>query len=131
MSSTTKVKEEAVVVEEIDENGDVVLGTPDAVFSEYLTMAHLTYQMEVKKRVSLGEFAEKLDISGGLLSHYMKGIRKPRKATVDKMAVILGEEIYTVLGMPIPDPIITEIDRLLGTYTSEEREEVLDFMHSM
>lgn len=119
--SNEAVVEGIEVVEEVD----------NVEFAGWLEGQFLQWQITEGGRRTLGQFAEKLDISQGLLSHYLKGIRKPRLSTVVKMAEVVGNEIYTVLGMTMPDPVIMEINEKLNSYTSDERNKALDFMRSM
>lgn len=121
MSKATKVKEIVEDVEELTAEEKI-----EAVkFGDWLETEFLRFQMRIGKRQTLGDFAKALQISQGLLSHYLKGIRKPREATVVKMSDILGDEIYKVLGYAIPDPVLKEITKLYSEMSEEQQNELL------
>ena len=97
-------------------------------FSEWLEQKYLEFQIEQGRRVTLGEFAEALGISQGLLSHYLKGIRKPRISTVHKLADVLGPEIYTILGYQRPDVRLQYISANWDKLTQEQQDQLVDKM---
>lgn len=102
-----------------------------APFSEWLEQKYLEYQIDQGRRVTLGEFAEALGISQGLLSHYLKGIRKPRISTVHKLAEVLGAEIYTILGYQRPDIRLQYISANWDKLSQEEQDGLTDRMKDM
>jgi transcriptional regulator with XRE-family HTH domain len=99
-------------------------------FSEWLEQKYLEYQIEQSRRVTLGEFAEALGISQGLLSHYLKGIRKPRISTVHKLAEVLGPELYTILGYQRPDVRLQYISANWDKLSQEEQDNLIEHMKS-
>lgn len=100
-------------------------------FSEWLEQKYLVYQIEQSRRVTLGEFAEILGISQGLLSHYLKGIRKPRIKTVHKLSEVVGAEIYTILGYQRPDIRLLYIAANWDKLSQEEQDGLTDRMKDM
>ena len=100
-------------------------------FSEWLEQKYLHYQMENNRRITLGEFAEALGISQGLLSHYLKGIRKPRIGTVHKLSEVLGPEIYTILGYQRPDIRLQYISAHWDKLSQDEQDGLVDRMKGM
>lgn len=97
-------------------------------FSEWLEQKYLEYQIQQSRRVTLGEFAEALGISQGLLSHYLKGIRKPRISTVHKLAEVLGPEIYTILGYQRPDIRLQYISANWDKLSQDQQDNLIDHM---
>ena len=91
-------------------------------FSRWLEQRYLAYQAAEGRRITLGEFAAKMGISQGLLSHYLKGIRHPRRATVERLAGFLGDEIYAVLGLTRPDPRFVNFQRMWDRLDDAQRE---------
>lgn len=79
---------------------------------EYLTRKYLGWQTEEGERKTLEEFANYLGVNRSLLSFWMNGTRVPNEDNADKMAEILGNEIYDVLGMPRPNPYLQRINRV-------------------
>lgn len=100
-------------------------------FSEWLEQKYLHYQMENNRRITLGEFAEALGISQGLLSHYLKGIRQPRIGTVHKLSEVLGPEIYTILGYQRPDVRLRYIHANWDKLSQEEQDGLVETMKAM
>jgi hypothetical protein len=95
-------------------------------FNHWLENEYLKWQQERGRRGRLVQFAKHLGISAPLLSHYLKGIRKPAGATVHKIAKQLGPEIYDVLGLQRPDPQLTFITRNWNKLTEDQRAELID-----
>lgn len=79
---------------------------------EYLTRKYLGWQTEEGERKTLEEFSNYLGVNRSLLSFWMNGTRVPNEDNADKMAEILGNEIYDVLGMPRPNPYLQRINRV-------------------
>ncbi len=55
------------------------------------------------RRKTLDEFADHLYVSRSILSLWLSGKRKPGAENVRSLALVLGLEIYDVLGLPRPD----------------------------
>jgi hypothetical protein len=90
-------------------------------FNHWLENEFLKWQDQRGRRGRLVQFAKHLGISAPLLSHYLKGIRKPAGATVHKLAKQLGPEVYDVLGLQRPDPQLVFITRNWSLLTDEEK----------
>ncbi len=82
---------------------------------------------KVGERKTIGEFAEYLDISRSLLSHYMNGSRNPSKENASKIAAKLGPEIFDLLGLARPDPYLQTIINGWDDLDENQRKELLDF----
>ena len=90
-------------------------------FNHWLENEFLKWQDQRGRRGRLVQFAKHLGISAPLLSHYLKGIRKPSGATVHKLAKQLGPEVYDVLGLQRPDPQLVLITRNWSLLTDEQK----------
>jgi hypothetical protein len=104
--------------------GSIMESSPK--FSSWLEQQYVQWQQQHGKRTKLIQFAKHLGISAPLLSHYMKGIRKPAGSTVHKLAQRLGPEIYDVLGLQRPDAQLVFISRNWSMLTEEQKREIVD-----
>ena len=76
------------------------------------------------ERRTISEFAAWLDISQSLLSRYMNGTRTPSRKNTDKIAARLGPEIYDLLGLQRPDPLLQRLQTQWHLLTDEELGEI-------
>lgn len=72
-------------------------------FADFLEKQFLRWQQEQGKRKTLDEFADHLHVSRPILSLWLSGKRKPGAENVRGLALVLGLEVYDVLGLPRPD----------------------------
>ena len=76
--------------------------------NEWLERKFLEWQID-EGRKSLTSFAQYLGIPQAVISHYMSGRYKPSGDNVNKIAAKLGPEIYDLLGLQRPDPLLEEM----------------------
>lgn len=82
----------------------------NASFSEWLEQRFLDWERESGGRRSLTKFAEYLGVKRPTLSQWMNDKRIPRdKETVDRLAYILGNEVYEYLDVDESDPELLRI----------------------
>lgn len=81
-------------------------------FQKLLFEAWIDYQKAAGTPVTQKDFAEFLGINNTLLSHYFKGKRTPKNMKIiQKLEEKLGQEIYPVLGLASPDPMLRSIEK--------------------
>ena len=68
-------------------------------FSIWLNECFLQWQKERGKRKTIVEWAEWLGVEQPTLSRWLNGSNKPRGASVTRLALKLGTEVYEVLGV--------------------------------
>jgi hypothetical protein len=83
------------------------------MFGQWLTRKYLEWQLEQGKHKTQGAFAKWLGINRGVLANYLNRGQKPEGLNVEKIADRLGDETYKVLGLASPDPLKSELRRLL------------------
>lgn len=100
-----------------------------ADFGKWLTRKFLDIQSESGKQWTITEFAEFLNSPQQSVSRWLAG-GLPEEARIDKLASILGDEIYEAAGLPRPSISRRIIDKFLialDDLAPEEREEILRF----
>jgi plasmid maintenance system antidote protein VapI len=84
----------------------------------------IQWMAQTGERHTVTEFAEWLGIARPVVSRYLSGDRVPTGNNVDKIADRLGPEIYDLLGLQRPDPLLQEIQANWDILTDEEREQI-------
>lgn len=79
-------------------------------FAQLLEQYFLDWQIDRGERCTLKEFAEYLDMNPAQISQWINGRRIPSKENIDKLAIILGPEVYDALDLPRPDPTLVYIN---------------------
>jgi hypothetical protein len=79
------------------------------IFSDYLEKQYLLWQMD-NGRASIREFSRWLDINHALVVQWMNGHGKPGVASIRKLAVKLGPEIYNIFDIVPPPRAIHELE---------------------
>lgn len=91
-------------------------------FPNWLEQKYIEWMATEKRRRTLTAFAEWLDVSQPLISRYMAGQVMPNEENVHKIAARLGPEVYDLLGLARPDPLIQYITRNWDKLPPEEQE---------
>ena len=93
----------------------------DMAFSNWLEKKYLEWQIK-HGRKSVTEFSNWLGVERSLVTKWMneKG-RKPSMENTFILAQKLGMEVYAVLGLPRPDPLLFRLQALLDMLTEQER----------
>lgn len=79
-------------------------------FSIFLTRKFLEWQLEQGESKSQAEFAGLLGVKRTSLTMWMNGDHLPENENVEKLANVLGPEVYDLLGLPRPDPLLKSIN---------------------
>ena len=102
--------------------------------AKYLEQEYLKFAVKTGRIGTQQEFARHVGVSQSAMSHYMGGYRLPDKRTVGRMALVLGQDIWEVVGM-IPDdendPMLLYIANVWPTLSHSERESLLKLTKKM
>lgn len=80
-------------------------------FHQWLEMKYLEWQRNEGGRKTVLQFARYLDVSQQTLSTWMNETRTPQGDNIRKIADKLGIEVYDVLGLPRPNPMLFFIQK--------------------
>ena len=97
----------------------------------FLNESFIAWMSKAGERKTVSEFAEYLNISRSLLSHYMNGSRNPSKENVHKIAAKLGPEIFDLLGLARPDPYLQSIINGWDDLDEDQRKELIDYAEKL
>lgn len=101
--------------------------TVDETFGAYLARKYLEWQQDQGELRMKQEFAAHLAISPQALNNYFKDRDKPSGDRVHEMAARLGDlEIYDVLGLPRPDPLLQLLILKWKEFSEETRQAMAD-----
>jgi len=93
---------------------------------EWLEKRFLDWQQQEGKRKTVTEFAKSIGVSRDMLNQWMNGRMKPGNQNLEKLATVLGQEIYDVVGKPRPDPGLQYIIQNWGKVLHETRSEAVE-----
>jgi transcriptional regulator with XRE-family HTH domain len=93
-------------------------------FKTWLQKQYLTWQANKGELKTLVEFGDWLGVEQPTLSKWMNGKTKPRGASVMRLALRLGDEVYAVLGVEKPkhDGRLQAINEWWDALTEEMRD---------
>ncbi len=119
------VDEDDALIEDAVANNDA--------FKDWLFLKFQEYQRKNKggqKRLpSIGDFAEYVGISRSLMSQLIRGKRPATKKTADLLAPILGDKVYTVSGLPIPDSDLKLVNQQWEILPDQARRKIVEIVH--
>jgi transcriptional regulator with XRE-family HTH domain len=81
-------------------------------FPEWLLQYFLNWQAKKGKKTNLNEFAAYLGVSRPTISMWMNGSRTPSLETIERLASLVGPEIFDVLDLPRPDPDLQALTQI-------------------
>lgn len=93
-------------------------------FGKWLERKYIAWLAADGQRRTITEFAEWLEIPRPLVSYYMKGTRKPSRKNTDLIAAHLGPEVYDLLGLQRPDPLLQDLQSHWDNLTDEQRHQI-------
>ena len=94
-------------------------------FQAWINNRFLDWQREQGERKTISEFAELTGIKQPLMSHYLNGTRVPSRENADKIATVLGNEIYNLLDM-----CPTDLREMINKIPPENQEELRDLIEA-
>ena len=80
-------------------------------FNQWLEQQYLAWEAETEQRQTLRAFADYLNISNSMLSHYLSGGREPSQESLDKIADKLAN-----LGIDKKKELPTSFNNLLSKH---------------
>ena len=80
-------------------------------FRTWLELNYIEWQKNEGGRKTVKEYAEYLGTTQSTLSSWLNETRKPQEENIRKIADKLGLEVYDVLGLERPDPILHLINK--------------------
>jgi len=108
------------------------------VFSQLIFEFHHEMERQAGHRISLTDLAdnylstEELLVSRSLVSLWESGNHEPSLKYVDHLASIIGHEVYDVLGLQRPDPLLSyatsNIDKLTEDQKTAIREQIQTYL---
>lgn len=90
-------------------------------FSKFLEMKFIEWQQLEGGRKTVKEFAEWLGFKQSTVSTWWSDKYPPNEESANKLANRLGPEVYDVLGMERPDPLLTRIEQVWERLPLEAR----------
>ncbi len=97
---------------------------PAKLFGRWLRRQHLTWQAQQGARRTIADFAAYLEVSRDTLNNWLAGRRVPRGASVDRLAVRLGAEVYDRLGLVRPDEHLRQLIEHWGRLTPAQKRSI-------
>lgn len=97
----------------------------ETLVSRWLMRKFLDWQSSEGKKKSVTAFGV---YCGGIpqsyMSRYLSGVMKPDDENLQKMAAVLGDELYGLLGKPRPDPLVQRLISQLGDLSDDDRDAI-------
>jgi transcriptional regulator with XRE-family HTH domain len=90
-------------------------------FKAFFEQKYIEWQSALKRRGSIREFSEYLQIDERLVSNWMNGHRKPGSEYIERLAIVLGIEVYDALNLPRPDERLLQIKKVWEDLSEEEQ----------
>jgi transcriptional regulator with XRE-family HTH domain len=93
--------------------------------TEWLHTKFMAFEKEKGKRQTVTAFAEYCGIRQVDMSRYMNGSRPVEGENLRKIAAVLGEELYDLVGKPRSDPRLKAIIEHWGEASDEAKDNAL------
>jgi len=97
-------------------------------FSAWLEQKYISWLSEAGHLRTLKDFAGWLGIGNAVLSHYLRGSRKPSADQLEKIADKLGMEAYDLLDQPRPDPVLVKIKTRWDKLNEEQKRKIEEIL---
>jgi len=101
-------------------------------FSDWITLKYVEWRGNaVGREKTISDFAEYIGVSQSLMSLWMKpkGGSVPRSQdSISKLIARYGVEVYDILNIATPDPLLTEITTNWGILTDEEKRKIQEII---
>jgi len=95
-------------------------------FRQWFEFQYLEWQRNQGGRKTVMQFAEYLGTSQQTVSNWLNGSREPMGDNIRKIADRLGLEVYDVLGLDRPDPMLHYIQKHWDKLPIEVQHEILE-----
>jgi len=90
-------------------------------FSRWFERKFVEWQNSTGKRKTIDEFAKWLGFKQPIVSLWMSGDRSPSQYSADRIALKLGDEVYTLLGLQPSDMRLVGIEVNWDRLTDSQR----------
>jgi transcriptional regulator with XRE-family HTH domain len=95
-------------------------------FRQWLEIKFLEWQRNQGGRKTVLQFADFLGVSQQAVSSWMNGTRLPQGEYLRKLADKLGLEVYDVLGLERPDPLLYYLTKHWDEFPENVQNAILD-----
>ena len=99
---------------------------PRHPFSIMLERKYLEWQIEIGERKSQAAFATLIGVSRASLTMWMNGVHLPERESVEKLAALLGPEIYDALNLTRPNPYLQKINQIFERLSPEHQQKLAE-----
>lgn len=99
-------------------------------FSEFLLLKKQEKERNIGKSLSLTKFAKSIGFSVSLVSYWMNEKGNPSIENINKLAYQLGPEVYDVLDMQRPDPVLEEIRQVYNNISPTEKSQMVKMIRN-
>lgn len=98
-----------------------------AAFPDWITRKFLDWQAQQGKRKTVDDFAAYIGVSRPLLNQWMNGnIPRPGRENINRLAEIFGFEIYDVLELPRPNPLLHKISKIWERIPPDKQQQLAE-----
>ncbi len=97
-----------------------------STFSEYLLAKLQEFEKQQGQRITLDKFAEHLGVKRPILSLWLSGKNKPSLDSVRLLSEKFGNEIYEVLELPRPNPLLQRLSEIWEKIPSEKQRQLVE-----
>ncbi|MBN1888273.1 MAG: helix-turn-helix transcriptional regulator [Thermoflexales bacterium] len=91
-------------------------------FANWIENQYLDWQKKQGGRKTVTEFAAWLGFAKSTVSQWLNGRGQPNTESLHRLAQKLGLDVYTVLELPSPDPLLFSIQASWDILSDSERE---------
>lgn len=99
---------------------------PKNEFSLLLEKKFLEWQIKQGRRTTLKEFSDHIGVSRAAISLWLNGDRVPDQTNLQKLADMLGYEVFDVLNIPRPNLYLQRINKLFDRLTPERQQKLAE-----
>lgn len=98
---------------------------PRHPFSQFLERKYLEWQLEIGRK-SQAEFANLLGVKRSSVTMWMNGTHVPDMESAKKLSVVLGPEVFDILGLPHPNPYLQKINQVFERLSPEHQQKLAE-----
>jgi transcriptional regulator with XRE-family HTH domain len=99
---------------------------PRHPFGSFLERKYLQWQIDIGERKSQAEFARLMGVSRASVTNWMNGENLPDVESAKKIATVLGNEVFDVLGFPTPNPYLQKINQVFERLSAEHQQKLAE-----
>jgi len=95
-------------------------------FGSFLERKYLEWQIEIGERKSQAEFAKLMGVSRASITNWMNGENVPDLESAKKIASLLGNEVFDVLGIPRQNPYLQKITQIWERIPADKQQKLAE-----